>query len=153
MQIEAKIKKLGINLQKVPKPTAEYIPAKIVDNLVFCSGQGPIKKGVPIYIGKVGNELTLEEGYEAARMCAINCLSAVKSVIGSLDRIDEIIQIKGYVNSAPEFTRQPEVINGASELLVKLFGEKGKHARLAIGTSILPNNIPVELEMLVKFKK
>ena len=107
---------------------------------------------MPVYIGKVGKELTLEEGYEAAKICAINCLSAVKSVIGSLDRIDEIIQIRGFVNSAPEFTRQPEVINGASELLVKLFGEKGKHVRSAVGTSILPNNIPVELEMIVKVK-
>ncbi len=152
MQIEEKIKKLGINLPKVPKPVAEYIPAKIVDNLIFCSGQGPTKEGVPVYIGKVGKELTLEEGYNAAKICAINCLSAVKSVIGSLDRIDEIVEIRGFVNSAPEFTRQPEVINGASELLVKLFGEKGKHVRSAVGTSILPNNIPVELEMIVKVK-
>ena len=152
MQIEAKLKELGLNLPEVPKPVAEYIPAKIVGNLVFCSGQGPIKEGVPVYIGRLGKELTVEEGYETAKICAINCLSAVKSVIGSLDRIDEIIQIRGFVNSAPEFTRQPEVINGASELLVKLFGEKGKHVRLAVGTSILPNNIPVELEMILKIK-
>lgn len=152
MQIEEKIKKLGLNLPKVPKPVAEYIPAKIVGDLVFCSGQGPVKEGVSVYIGKVGKELTLKEGYEASKICAINCLAAVKSVIGSLDRIDEIVEIRGFVNSAPEFTRQPEVINGASELLVKLFGEKGKHARLALGTSNLPSNIPVELEMMVKVK-
>lgn len=152
MQIEAKIKEIGINLPKAPKPVAEYIPAKIVGNLVFCSGQGPIKEGVPVYIGKVGKELTLEEGYEAAKICALNCLAAIKSVTGSLDNIDEIINIKGFVNSTPDFYRQPEVINGASELMVKIFGEKGKHTRCALGTSVLPNNIPVELEMIVKIK-
>ena len=105
-----------------------------------------------IYVGKIGGEVSLKEGYESAKICAINCLAAIKSVIGSLDKIDEIIKVKGYVNSTSDFYRQPEVVNGASELIVKIFGEKGKHARSALGTSVLPGNIPVELEMIVKVK-
>ncbi|MBA7475063.1 hypothetical protein ES707_10428 [subsurface metagenome] len=153
MKIENKLKELGLSLPEVPKPVAEYIPAKIVGNLVFCSGQGPVKEGKSVYVGKLGGEVSLKEGYEAAKICALNCLVAIKSVIGSLDNIDEIINIKGFVNSTPDFYRQPEVINGASELMVKIFGEKGKHTRCALGTSVLPGNIPVELEMIVKIKE
>ncbi|MBA7536068.1 hypothetical protein ES705_28330 [subsurface metagenome] len=153
MKIENKLKELGLSLPEVPKPVAEYIPAKIVGNLVFCSGQGPVKEGKSVYVGKLGGEVSLKEGYEATKICALNCLVAIKSVIGSLDNIDEIINIKGFVNSTPDFYRQPEVINGASELMVKIFGEKGKHTRCALGTSVLPGNIPVELEMIVKIKE
>ena len=152
MKIEHKIKELGLILPEAPKPVAEYIPAKKIGNLVFTSGQGPIKDGKFIYVGKIGGELSLKEGYESAKICAINCLAAIKSVIGSLDKIDEIIKVKGYVNSTSDFYRQPEVVNGASELIVKIFGKKGKHARSALGTSVLPGNIPVELEMIVKVK-
>jgi len=152
MKIEHKIKELGMILPEAPKPVAEYIPAKKIGNLVFTSGQGPIKDGKFIYVGKIGGEVSLKEGYESAKICAINCLAAIKSVIGSLDKIDEIIKVKGYVNSTSDFYRQPEVVNGASELIVKIFGEKGKHARSALGTSVLPGNIPVELEMIVKVK-
>jgi len=152
MKIEHKIKELGLILPEAPKPVAEYIPAKKIGNLVFTSGQGPIKDGKFIYVGKIGGEVSLKEGYESAKICAINCLAAIKSVIGSLDKIDEIIKVKGYVNSTSDFYRQPEVVNGASELIVKIFGEKGKHARSALGTSVLPGNIPVELEMIVKVK-
>lgn len=149
MKIETKIKELGLSLPEVSKPVAEYIPAKKIGNLVFSSGQGPIKEGKFVYIGKLGREINLKEGYEAAKICALNCLAAIKSVIGSLDNIDEIINLRGFVNSAPDFYQQPEVINGASELIVKIFGEKGKHTRSALGTSVLPGNIPVELEMIV----
>lgn len=152
MKIEHRIKELGLILPEAPKPVAEYIPAKKIGNLVFTSGQGPIKDGKFIYVGKIGGEVSLKEGYESAKICAINCLAAIKSVIGSLDKIDEIIKVKGYVNSTSDFYRQPEVVNGASELIVKIFGEKGKHARSALGTSVLPGNIPVELEMIVKVK-
>jgi len=152
MQIEAKIKEMGLEIPEMQKAVGEYLPAKIVGNLVFCSGQGPIKEDKPVYIGRLGKELTLEEGYEAAKICALNLLSALKSVIGSLDRVDEIVQVRGFINSTLEFTRQPEVINGASDLFVKLFGEKGKHARVAMGTSILPMNISVEIEMVVSIK-
>ena len=152
MKIETKIKELGLSLPEVPKPVGEYIPAKKVGNLVFSAGHGPIKEGKFAYVGKVGREVSLEEGYEAAKICAINCLAAIKSVIGSLDNIDEIIKLKGFVNSASDFYRQPEVMNGASELIVKIFGEKGKHARSALVTSVLPFNIPVEVEMIVKIR-
>ena len=153
MKIENKMKEIGLILPEVPKPIAEYIPAKKIGNLVVTSGEGPIKDGKFIHVGKVGGEVNLEEGYESAKMCALNCLAAIKSIIGSLDEIDEIVKIKGYVNSTPDFYRQPEVINGASELVVKIFGEKGKHTRSALGTSVLPGNIPVELEMIVKLKE
>lgn len=134
------------------KPVAQYIPAKLVGNLAFCSGQGPVKGGKMVYLGRVGSELSIEEGYKAAQICALNCLAAIKTAIGSLDRIDEIISLRGFVNCDLDFFRQPEVINGASELMVQVFGEKGKHARCALGTSVLPGNIPVELEMAVGVK-
>jgi len=152
MKIEERLKEIGLNLPEVPKPVAKYIPAKIVGNLVFCSGQGPIKGGKFMYVGRVGKEVSLEEGYKAAAICAINCLAAIKSLIGSLDKIEEIVNLRGFVNSSLDFYRQPEVINGASELIVKIFGEKGKHTRCALGTSVLPGNIPVELEMIVSIK-
>lgn len=144
---------MGIELPEVPKPVAAYVPARKVNNLAFCSGQGPIKNGKSIYIGKVGSERTIEEGYQAARICALNCLVATKSLTSSLDRIEEIIQVRGFVNSAPDFKKQPEVINGASELLEKIFGEKGRHARCALGTPNLPRDISVEIEMVVKVKE
>jgi enamine deaminase RidA (YjgF/YER057c/UK114 family) len=152
MTIEEKLKKMGIELPKMPKPVGEYTSVKVYGNLAYCSGQGPIKDDKPVFIGRLGKEITLEDGYEAAKICAINLLSALKSSIGSLDKIDEVIQVRGFVNSTLEFTRQPEVINGASHLFVELFGEKGKHARCALGTSVLPMNIPVEVEMIVSIK-
>ncbi len=118
MSFEDKLKEIGIKISEVSKPAAEYIPAKKVDNLVYCSGQGPLKDGKFIYIGRVGDEVSLDDGYEAAKICAINCLAAIKSVIGSLDEIEEIISLRGFVNSNLDFYRQPEVINDASELMV-----------------------------------
>jgi len=150
---EEKLKKMGIIIPEVPKPVAAYVPAKKVGNLVFCSGQGPSVEGKLIHTGKVGKEKTVEEGYQAAKICALNCLAAVKELIGSLDKIEEIVQLRGFVNSAPDFGKQPEVINGASELLEKIFGEKGRHARCALGTSSLPKDITVELEMIVRVKE
>ncbi len=147
---EERLKEMGITLHPAPKPVAAYIPAKKVGNLVFCSGQGPTVEGKPIHTGKVGSEKTLEEGYEAAKICALNCLAAVKDLVGSLDKIEEVVQVRGFVNCTPDFGNQPEVINGASELLESIFGEKGKHARAALGTSSLPRNITVEVEMIVR---
>jgi len=149
---EEKLRKMGITIPGVPKPAAAYIPAKKVGNLVFCSGQGPSVENKLIHTGKVGTEKTVGEGYEAAKICALNCLGAVKDLVGRLDAIEEIVQVRGFVNSAPDFGKQPEVINGASELLEKIFGDKGKHARCALGTSSLPRDITVELEMVVKVK-
>jgi len=150
---EEKLKEMGITLPGAPIPAAAYIPAKKVGNLVFCSGQGPSVEGKFIHTGKVGAEKTLEEGYEAAKICALNCLAAVRDLVGSLDKIEEIVQVRGFVNSAPDFGKQPEVVNGASELLEKIFEEKGRHVRCALGTSSLPRNITVELEMIVKVKE
>ena len=101
-------------------------------------------------MGRVGAEVSPEDAYKAAQLCALNCFAAVKSLVGSLDAVEEIVQVRGFVNSAPDFHDQPKVINGASELLVKLFGERGRHARAALGTSNLPGNIPVEVEMVVR---
>ncbi len=152
-KIEAKLKELGLELPPTPRPMAQYIPAKRAGDQVFVSGQGPMKAGKPVRTGHVGGELTLAEGAECARLCALNCLAAAKSVIGSLDAIEEIVQLRGFVSSAPGFEQQPEVVNGASELMVQLFGEQGRHARAALGTCSLPRNIPVELEMVVRVRK
>lgn len=148
--IEARLKEMGFELPEVPHPMAEYVPAKLVGSLVYVSGQGPIRDGKPAYIGQVGAELSLDEGYQAAQICCLNCLAAVKAIAGSLDVIKEIVHLRGFVNSAPDFHEQPKVVNGASELLVKLFGEQGRHTRAALGTSNLPGNIPIELEMIVR---
>ena len=150
MNTEVRLKELGLELPEVPKPVAEYVPAKRVGDLVYVSGQGPIRDGKLVYMGRVGAEVSPEDAYKAAQLCALNCLAAVKSLIGSLDAVEEIVQVRGFVNSAPDFHDQPKVINGASELLVKLFGERGRHARAALGTSNLPGNIPVEVEMVVR---
>jgi len=148
--IEAKLAQLGLELPPPPQPVAAYVPAKRVGKLVFVSGQVPFKDGKLVYIGKVGAERTQEEGYECARLCLLNALAAVKALTGSLDAIAEIVQLRGFVNCTPDFANQPEVINGASELLVKLFGERGHHARAALGSSSLPRNVTVELELIVR---
>jgi len=147
------IDRLNIEIPEPPEPAGAYIPARKVGNLVFCSGQGPMKEGEFTYIGKVGSDLTVEEGYEAARICALNCLAEIRSEVGSLGKIDKIVKLRGFVSSADEFGKQPEVINGASELLQEIFGESGKHARSALGTSELPRNIPVELEMVASIQE
>lgn len=147
---EQKLEDLGIELPNVSKPMAAYIPAKKAGDLVFCSGQIPKKEDKLIHVGKVGAEKTIEEGHEAARICALNCLAAVKDLVGSLDHVEEIVQLRGFVNSAPGFEQQPQVINGASELLEQIFGEKGKHARCALGVSSLPMGSTVEIEMIVR---
>lgn len=152
MSYEAKIKELGLTLPEAPKPVAAYIPAVKSGNYVFTSGQIPFLNGELKYKGKLGKELTVEEGYEAAKLCALNCLSVIKSVIGDLDKIERIVRVGGFVNSVPEFSDQPKVINGASELLGQIFGEKGKHARAAVGSINLPINAAVEVEMLVEVR-
>lgn len=149
-RIEERLEQLGISLPPVVPPVAEYVPAKQVGTLVYVSGQGPAKDGQFPYIGRVGADVTLEQGYESARLCTLNGLAAAKSVIGTLDRIAEVVQVRGFVNSAPDFHDQPRVINGASELLVEIFYEQGRHARAALGTDNLPGNIPVEIEFVFR---
>jgi len=152
MEIEAKLKELGFTLPKPPEPVAVYLPAVQVGDLLFLSGTTCYVDGEFLYTGRVGAELTLEEGYAAAQQTALNLLSVIKATLGDLDRVARVVKLNGYVNSAPEFDRQPEVINGASELLEEVFGERGKHARTALGVSALPAHIPVEIELIVQVR-
>ena len=149
---EAKLKELGIELPVTPKPVAAYVPAVQVENYIFTSGQIPFVNGELKYKGKVGGEVSEADGYEAAKICAINCLSAVKGLAGSLDKIEKIVKLTGFVNSAAGFASQPKVINGASELFGQIFGDAGSHARSAVGVSELPMDATVEVEIIVKLK-
>jgi enamine deaminase RidA (YjgF/YER057c/UK114 family) len=150
MEIEKKMRGLGLELPEVPKPVASYVPAVRSGNYVYTSGQVPFVKGELMHRGKLGGDLTIEQGYECARVTAMNCLAAVKSVIDDLDRVKQIVRVTGFINSAPGFSDQPKVLNGASDLLVEIFGERGKHSRLAIGTSELPLGAPLEIDMVVE---
>ena len=149
---EARLKELKIELPPAPKPVASYIPAVQTGNLIFLAGQGPIRDGRVTSNGKVGSDLTEQQGYTAARETVLVSLAALKAEIGSLDRVKRIVKVTGFVNSAPGFNRQPWVVNGASDLLVEIFGDAGKHARTSVGVSELPLNIPVEVEIVVEIK-
>jgi enamine deaminase RidA (YjgF/YER057c/UK114 family) len=152
MQVEARLKKLGIDLPAAITPVANYVPAVKTGNLIFLSGHGPVKEDGTLITGKVGADLTAEQGYETARRIAIGLLGTLKADIGDLDAIKRIVKLLGFVNCTAEFADQPSVINGASDLLVEVFGEKGKHARSAVGTNALPFNIAVEIEMIVEIE-
>src|SRR5262245_49399350 len=147
---EARLKALGIVLPPAPKPIAAYVPAVRTGNLVFLAGQGPFADGKPTITGKVGAQVTEKQAYEAARTAILISLAVLRAEIGSLDRVRRIVKLVGWVNSAPGFTRQPWVMNGASELLVEIFGEAGKHARSSVGANELPLNIPVEIAIVVE---
>ena len=149
-KVEEKILELGLELPKISTPIASYIPAKKVGNLVFTSGQLPMVNGEVKITGFLGKEVSIEDANRAAQVCTLNALAAVKGVIGDLDQIKSIIRVVGYVASTPEFTKQPAVVNGASDLLLQIFGDEGKHARSAIGVSVLPLNAPVEIELTVE---
>jgi enamine deaminase RidA (YjgF/YER057c/UK114 family) len=140
-------------LPSPPKPVANYVSVVEVGHLIFTSGAGPLKDGRPVMQGRVGEQLTLEDGYEAAKLVMLNLLSALQAHLGTLNRIERIVKLLGFIASAPDFTRQPEVLNGASDLLVAIFGARGRHARSAIGTSVLPFGIPVEVEMIVEVRR
>ena len=152
MSYKAKLEELGLELPPVAKPVAAYVPAVKDGNYVFTSGQMPMIKGELTYVGKLGKDLMVEHGYAAAKTCILNALAAVVSVAGDIDNIEQIIKVTGFVQSAEDFHQQPAVINGASELLVEIFGDAGKHARSAVGTNALPLNAAVEIEMIVKVK-
>lgn len=147
---EGNLRKLGINLSKPSSPVANYVNAVRTGNLIFLSGKGPLKSDGTYITGKVGKDLSMEQGYEAARVTAINQLAALKAEIGDLNKVKRIVKVLGMVNSTPEFTDQPKVINGFSDLMVAVFGERGKHARSAVGMIALPNNIAVEVEFIVE---
>jgi enamine deaminase RidA (YjgF/YER057c/UK114 family) len=152
-RVEAKLREMGLRLPTATPPIAEYVPGKRVGDIVYISGHGPIQNGRPTITGRVGSEVTLEQAYEAAQLCALNCLASLKLLIGSLDCLEEVVEVRGFVNSDDSFHEQPAVMNGASELLVQLYGERGKHARAALGTSNLPMNIPVEVLMIVRISR
>ena len=153
MQIEAKLKELGLELPPAVTPVANYVPAVRAGNLVFLSGHGPFNEDGTLITGKVGSDLTVEQGYQAARRVGIGLLGSLKATIGDLDKVKQVVKLLGMVNCGPEFVDQPKVINGASDFLVKVFGDRGKHARSAVGMIALPLNIAVEIEMIVEIEK
>jgi enamine deaminase RidA (YjgF/YER057c/UK114 family) len=151
VSIEKHLTELGIILPEAPRPVAAYVPAVNSGNLLFVSGQLCLVNGELLYKGRVGKEVSLEQGYEAARIAAVNFLAIVKKELGSLDRVKRVVKVVGYVASDPDFYDQPKVINGASELLAEVFGDQGRHARSAVGVNSLPLNTPVEIEVIVEF--
>jgi enamine deaminase RidA (YjgF/YER057c/UK114 family) len=151
VSIEKHLTELGIILPEAPRPVAAYVPAVNSGNLLFVSGQICLVNGELLYKGRVGKEVSLEQGYEAARIAAVNFLAIVKKELGSLDRVKRVVKVVGYVASDPDFYDQPKVINGASELLAEVFGDQGRHARSAVGVNSLPLNTPVEIEVIVEF--
>ena len=149
--ISARLEELGIDIPAVAAPVANYVPAKTTGNLLYTAGQLPFVDGALVATGKVGAEVTATEAVELARICTLNALAAAQSVLGSLDRITQVVKVNGFVASAPDFIGQPGVLNGASELLGEIFGDIGIHARAAVGVAVLPLDAPVELELIVEF--
>src|SRR5688572_1509793 len=149
-KIEQKLKEMGIELPTPQQPIANYVSAVRTGNLIFLAGKGPSRPDGSYITGKPGKDLTIQQGYEAARLTAINQLAALKAAIGDLDKVKRIVKVLGMVNSDPEFKDHPKVINGFSDLIVAIFGDKGKHARSAVGMCSLPNNMAVEIEMIVE---
>lgn len=149
--IEKRLEELGIILPSAPKPAGSYIPVVTSGNLAFVSGQIPMEDGQVVFTGKVASERTIDDAQKAARLCAINILAQLKANLGSLDRITKIIRLSGFVNSAPEFVDHPKVINAASDLFFEIFGENGKHSRMAVGVASLPLNSTVEIDAIVEF--
>ena len=149
--IDDRLNELSIKIPIPPSPAGSYIPVVTTGNLAFVSGQIPMKEGKIIFEGKVPEKQSLESAREAAKICVINGLAQLKTNLGSLDKITKFIRISGFVNSNPEFTEQPKVINAASDLLVEIFGDMAKHSRIAVGVASLPLNSTVEIDMIVEF--
>ncbi|QBD78718.1 RidA family protein [Ktedonosporobacter rubrisoli] len=150
MSFEQRVKELGLTIPQLPAPAYTYVPAVQTGNLIFASGQTPTVDGKLTIQGKLGRDVSIEQGQEAARLALLNCLAEVRSITGSLDAIKRVVKLNGFVASAEGFVDQPRVINGASQLLEEIFGETGKHARFAIGLAELPAGAPVELEIIVE---
>jgi len=151
---EERIQALGITLPKIDMKGKCIIAIQRHGNLLYTSGHGPESEidGTPLWTGKLGKDLTVDEGYQAARECGIILLGHLKHYLGDLERVDAIVKVLGLVASADDFYQQPQVMNGFSELMVEVFGERGRHARSAMGTNVLPKNIPVEVEMIVRIR-
>jgi enamine deaminase RidA (YjgF/YER057c/UK114 family) len=152
MAVEDQLRALGLELPPAPRPVASYVPAVRSGDLLFLSGILPMKDGRPAWIGKIGRELTVEQGAEAARLACLNALAVVRGELGSLDAVARIVRLGGHVASAEGFTQQPAVVNGASDLLVAIFGDAGRHARLALGAYELPLGAAIELELIVQVR-
>jgi enamine deaminase RidA (YjgF/YER057c/UK114 family) len=148
MNREARLKELGITLPDLPKPLGSYVPFVRTGNLIFISGMLPLKEGKLLASGRVGEAVMLDDAVQCARTAAINSLAVVKSAAGSLDLVRRCVKVTAFVASAPDFVDQPRVVNGASDLMFEVFGDAGKHARAAVGVSILPMNAPVEIEFI-----
>ena len=146
----ARLRELGLELPAVPEPAGSYVPATRTGDLIFTAGQLPFEQGELRTTGKVGDGVSLEEGHQAARLCALNALAAAASEAGGLNQIARVVKVTGFVASAPNFNRQPEVINGASELIGEVFGKAGLHARSAVGVAELPLDAPVEVELVAQ---
>ena len=150
---EENIMQFGINIPDMPAPLANYVPYKVLDNVVYVSGQGPVLNGDLIYKGKVNEDISIEDGIKAAELCCINIIAALKkSINGDWNRLDGFLKLGGFVNCNDDFYDQPKIINGASDLLVKIFGDQGRHARFAVGSNALPMNISVEIDAIIKIK-
>jgi len=152
LAVTEKLKELGIQLPSPFPAMGSYVPAVLAGDLLFVAGHPPAENGKIKFKGKVAKDLTIEEGRQAAQLCMMNCLAAAQAVLGDLDRIERAVKVTGYVNSLPDFEKQPDVINGASDLLQKIWGERGRHARAAVGAISLPANIAVEVEVVFQVK-
>ena len=151
-KVDERLAAAGITIPEVPVPLAAYVPGVVSGNMVHTSGQLPMANGALSFKGKLGDSASVEDGYAAAKQCAVNCLGVVKALIGNLDRVKRVVKVVGFVNSAPDFEAQPKVINGASELLQAAFGECGAHARSAVGVAALPLGAMCEVEIVVEFQ-
>ena len=150
---EENIKNLGLNIPELPKALANYVPFKIVGKTMYISGQAPVRNGEMIFKGKVGSDITIEEGIEAAKLCVINIIAAVKTGLeGDWSKLDCFVKLTGFVNCQDSFTDQPKIINGASDMLVEIFGDQGRHARVAVGSNALPLGISVEIDAIIQLK-
>jgi len=151
MGVLDRLAEIGLNVPVLPKPAGAYVPATMTGNLCYSSGQTGTVDGRLLYTGKLGVEITLEEGYKSAQLAMLNVLAELQWALGDLDRITRVVKLTGFVASAPGFGQQPKVVNGASELLERILGERGKHARSAVGAAELPFGAPVEIEVVVEF--
>ena len=149
MTPEQRLKDLGLALPAAVAPYANYVPYVREGSLLFIAGQAPTENGTLRYVGRVGSELTQQQGYDSARLCGLNALAHVHAALGGLDCVRQVVSLRGFVNSAPDFFNQAQVVNGASDLMVAVFGECGRHARAALGTSVLPMNMATEVELIV----
>ena len=150
---EENIKNLGLNIPELPKALANYVPFKIVGKTMYISGQAPVRNGEMIFKGKVGSDITIEEGIEAAKLCVINIIAAVKTGLeGDWSKLECFVKLTGFVNCQDSFTDQPKIINGASDMLVEIFGDQGRHTRVAVGSNALPLGISVEIDAIIQLK-